>query len=509
MKTKKSIKNVFSSVLVNVVSIFVGLIAQALFLKILGVKYLGINGLFSNIISILGIVELGIGNAIIYNLYKPLVNKDYSTINSLMKFYKNAYHIIALIVFILSILIMPFLPFFINDVNIHINIYAVYIFFILDIVCSYLLSYKRSILYADQSNYVINIIHMCYYILLNFFQLLLLYLTKNYYLYLIIKVIMRVLENIVITIYVNKKYTFLNEKKAVPLNDNIKVDIKKKVKALFFHKIGGFIVSGTDNIIISKYIGLVFVGLYSNYYIIIDALNKLFGQAITAITPSVGHMLVSDDKKKQFSVFKKIRFANFCIATFSATSLLVLMQPFIRLWVGKEFLLSNATLFVLTFNYFQKMMRNSYMSFKEAVGIFYEDRFVPLIESSLNIIFSIILAKLIGMPGVFLGTIISGLTLWLYSYPRFIYKGLFNRSYFNYFLETFGYILLFVLISVLTYYISTRIIIHNSILMLFVYAIICLIIPFCLIILLFRKTDMFNYYFSLFKRIISKTKKSK
>ena len=189
MRVKNSIKNTTAAIVSNILTILIGLVAQAVFIKILGTEYLGINGLFTNIISMLGIVELGIGSAIVYNLYKPIANRDYETIKSLMNFYKKAYHIIALVVFIIGISIIPFLGYFIGKVTIDININLVYILFIIDIVCSYLLTYKRSLLYADQKNYIINIIHMIYLVTLNISQLLLLYITKNYYLYLGIKII--------------------------------------------------------------------------------------------------------------------------------------------------------------------------------------------------------------------------------------------------------------------------------------------------------------------------------
>ena len=152
MKTKKSIRNSMVALICNALSIFIGFIAQAVFIKILGVEYLGLNGLFNNIISMLGIVELGIGAAIIYNLYKPITNNDREAIKSLVFFYKKAYNIITLIVFIIGISITPFLKLFIDKVSIDINIYFVYIFFVVDIVCSYILSYKRSILYGEKKS---------------------------------------------------------------------------------------------------------------------------------------------------------------------------------------------------------------------------------------------------------------------------------------------------------------------------------------------------------------------
>lgn len=501
MKTKNSIINAVGSMASNLITIIIGLVAQAIFIRILGAEYLGINGLFTNVISMLGIVELGIGSAIIYNLYKPIVNKDKEAIKSLMLFYKKAYNIIAFIVLVIGLLITPFLNLFISDVTVDINIYLVYILFVIDIFASYLLSYKRSILYADQKNYIVNIIHIAYLLLLNLLQLLFLYLTHDYYLYLIIKIVMRVVENIIITLVVNKIYNYLNKGDAKPLSKDVKQDIQKKVKALFFHKIGTFVVMGTDNIIISKFIGIVTVGIYSNYYMIINAVNTIFGQAIIALTPSVGNLLVEGDATKNYDVFKKVRFLNFWISVFSGVTLLVVLQSFIKIWVGEKYLLSLFVLIILVINFFQKMMRSSYSTFKEAAGIFHEDRFVPLVESAVNIVASIVLLKIFGLAGVFMGTIISGFSLWCYSYPKYVYKKLFNRSYLSYIKETLGYILLFLVILFITFKITILITISNIYLDFLVNIGISVIIPNLILFVIFFKTDNFKYYLNLLKKI--------
>lgn len=307
MRTKNSIKNTIVSFGSNLLTIIIGLVTQAIFIKILGSEYLGINGLFSNIISMLGIVELGVGSAIIYHLYKPIAENDTKKVKALMNFYKKCYNIIALIILILGLMITPYLRFFIEDVTVDINIPLVYIMFIIEIVCSYLLSYKRSIINANQKNYLVNFIHIGYLIILNALEIVILILTKNYYLYLGLKIVMRILENVGITLLANKLYPYLkdNDEK---LDEPTKKDIFQKVRALFFHKIGGFIVLGTDNIIISKFIGIIEVGLYSNYYMIIDAVEKLFGQVIRVITPSVGNMLVSESKEKVLKYSKELDF---------------------------------------------------------------------------------------------------------------------------------------------------------------------------------------------------------
>ena len=498
MRTKNSIKNTSVSFITNLLTIVIGLIAQAIFIKILGSEYLGINGLFSNIISMLGIVELGVGSAIIYHLYKPIAEENIKKVKALMNFYKKCYTIIALIILTIGLMITPYLNLFIEEVTIDINISLVYILFIIEIVCSYLLSYKRSIINANQKNYLVNFIHIGYLVILNILEIIILVLTKNYYLYLGIKIGMRILENVGITILANKLYPYLknnNEK----LDENTKKDIFQKVKALFFHKVGGFIVLGTDNIIISKFIGIIEVGLYSNYYMIIDAVEKLFGQVIRVITPSVGNMLVKESAEKSFEIFKRVRFLNFWIATFSGISLLVVMNSFITVWIGSKYLLATCVLIVLVLNYYAKSMRSCHMIFKEAAGIYYEDRYIPLLESVLNIVASLILLKYFGLAGIFMGTIISSLALYCISYPKYVYKKLFNRSYLNYTKETLGYLSIFLVLAFITYKISRLIVINNAFLSLIINCLIAVVIPNLVLLIIFWHTDNFKYYLNLLK----------
>ena len=227
---------------------------------------------------------------------------------------------------------------------------------------------------------------------------------------------------------------------------------------------------------------------------IINAIQTLFSQALVALTPSVGNLLVKENKNKTFEIFKKIRFMNFWIATFTSVCILNMMQQFITIWIGEKYLLADVVLIVLVFNFFQKMMRNSYQTFKEAAGIYYEDRYVPLFESIINIVASIILVKIIGLPGIFLGTIISGFVLWFYSYPKYIYKKLFDRRIIDYLKETISYILLFVIIAFITFKISSLVIIDNTFIKLLINTLICMIIPNLIMLMIFFKSDNFKYY---------------
>lgn len=503
-RTENSVKNSITSIISNICAILIGFIAQAIFIKILGAEYLGLNGLFTNILTMLSLFELGIGNAIVYNMYKPISENDVQKIKSLMKFYKKSYDIIAMVVFSIGIVIMPFITVFVGTLNIDINIYLVYFLFLISTVVSYLMIYKRNMIYASQQNYIINVIHCVYLILLNIMQLVILYFTRNYYIYLIIKIICQVIENIVINYICNKKYPFLLEKNVDKLDKNIEKSIFSKVKALICHKIGYIIVNGTDNIIISKYFGVITVGLYNNYYTVINAITILFSQIITSLTASVGNLIVNADSEKVYGTFSKIRFCNFWISCFTATAILLMIQPFIKIWIGEEYLLNNAVIMVLVFNFFQKMQRNCYITFKDSAGIWEEDKFIPIIEAGVNVVASVILLKFFGLSGAFMGTIISGLILWCYSYPRYVYKTLFKRTYSNYIKETFGYVLLFILIASITYVVAMMFKINNVFLKFIINTVVGIIIPNIIIIVLFRKTDNFKYFMGLIRNIFKK-----
>lgn len=491
MRTKNSIRNAVFSGITNVITIIIGFIAQAIFIKTLGSEYLGLNGLFNNIISMLAITESGIGVAIIYSLYKPLAEKNKEKIKSLMSLYKKSYYAIAFITLIIGLLVIPFLGIIVKETTIP-NITNIYLLFLVDSFCSYMLSYKRSILIADQKNYVINIVHICYIVILNALQIAILLITKNFYLYLILKIVFRVLENIVITLIVNKQYNYLKENNINKLEKNDIKSITTRIKALFIHKIGSFVVLGTDNILISYFFGLKVVGLYSNYYLIIYSVSTLFTQMFSSITSSIGNLIVEDNKEKTYEVYKQIKLINVVISIFTGTAILLLIKPFISIWIGSSYLLNTSILIVLVLNYYLQSTRNANTIFKEAAGIFYEDRYIPIIESLTNIIFSIVFAKIFGLIGIFMGTICSNLVLHLYSYPKYVYKKLFGKNYWIYLKENIAYFILFMICASLAYVSASFINIDNNIMSLIVNLLLSTVIPFIIMYISLSRTDSYK-----------------
>lgn len=497
MRVKNSVKNITFSMISNLLTILIGFIVQAIFIKTLNTEYLGINGLFKNIISMLSIAELGIGSAIIYHLYKPVAENDKEKIKSLLKLYKKCYITIAFTVLFISLILIPFLGKIVGNIDIKESIIIIYMLFVIDSVCSYLISYKRSILYVHQKNYYINIIHIICYIVLNILQIIILIKFKNYYLYLLLKIIFNLIENLIISRYASHKYKYINEKNIKPLDEDIIKDIKQKVKSLFIHKIGGFFVKGTDNIIISMFIGIKTVGLYSNYSLIISALTSLIGQVFSPLIASVGNLLVTSNIEKKYEVYRKIEFFNFWITCFCSICLLVIIKPFIIIWIGEEYLLSDFTVIVLVINFYFQILRYRTNIFKEAAGIFYEDRFIPIVESIINIVSSLVLVKLIGLPGVFIGTILSNFLLIFYSHPKYVYEKIFKRKYITYLISTIKYFITFVSIAIVVYALSSIIVI-NDIYIDFIYkTALTTILTNLLLILLFRKTEEFKYFIKL------------
>ena len=248
-------------------------------------------------------------------------------------------------------------------------------------------------------------------------------------------VICRIVENICIHIYANKHFCYLSEKDASPISDDVKKDIITKVKGLLFHNVGTYVVMGTDNILISRLVGIVEVGYYSNYNAVLGPLASILKQVITAVQASVGDLLVERDYEKNYRIYRRLELVNFWIYTAVSISVFFEIQYFIKIWLGDRYLFSDGVVFCLVLNFWQTGMRNAPAIFKSASGIFYEDRFVPIIESIVNIVVSVILTFKFGIIGIFIGTFISSLCLFFYSYPFLVYKKVFNRQPKEYFMS--------------------------------------------------------------------------
>lgn len=503
MRTKNSLKNIGASLLGQLVSLVFTFINRRIFVLVLGLEILGVNGLFSNVISILSLAELGIGMAMIYSLYKPMATKDEQKINALLNYYKKIYRWIGIIIFVFGLAIMPFLPYIMKSENEDINVHLIFFVFLLNALVTYFFAYKRSVLIADQKNYIITICHYISFIILNVLQIFILLVFGSYLGYLVVNIVFGIGVNILISHIANKKYPFIKNMNNQSLEIEEKKELTKNIKALALHKVGSVVVNGTDNIVISTYLGLAIVGLYSNYLVIIAALNTFIGQVFGALTASIGNLNVQGSKEQTYKMFNNVLFVNFWIFGFSAITFFILSEDFIRLWLGEDFQLAKPVVITITVYFFLKGTRKTSLIFKDAMGLFWNDRYKPLAEAALNIIFSIYLVQKIGLIGVFLGTILSHFLTCFWIEPYVVYKYGFNKKVFAYYIKYFYYstntIIAFLIVNYLVSSINGGLL-ENLVLK----GLVCLIfINFVFFILNIRSAEL-EYLKSLLKKIIAK-----
>jgi O-antigen/teichoic acid export membrane protein len=502
-RTRSSVVNFLTAVIGQIFGFLASFIARIVFVKILGSEYLGLNGLFTNILTVLSLAELGVGSAITYSLYEPLAKNDYEKCKSLMKLYKYIYLVIGTFIFVAGICISPFLLIFIKEMPNIDNLNIIFILFVVNTAISYFYSYKRNLIIADQNRYIATIYRYAFYFALNVAQIVFLIITKNYFVYLILQIISNFLENYFISKKADKMYPFLSDKNVEKLDKESINDIKKNTKAMMMHKIGGTVVSSTDNIILSKFVGLEAVGLYSNYYMVIYALNLFFTQLYNSLTPSVGNLWATSTTNKRVDIFKKIDFLTFWVYSFSSICLLYLFNSFIKIWVGKEYLFDFNVVLILTINFYITGMRKSVLTFRDATGLFYRDRWKSIVEALINLVVSIVLAINFGTFGVFLGTFISSITTSVWVEPFILFKDGFKIKTSLYFKTYFKRLMITIIICIITFIPIKFIVVSNIYLSFIVKLIICLLLPNLILYIMYRNSDEFKYFYDKFGSIIN------
>ncbi len=474
-RTVNSVYGTIASCIYYVMYMALGIINRKVLVFFLGIEYQGANGLFSSVLNVLSIAELGIGTAIIFHLYKPLAQGDVRTVGSIMSFYKKCFRYIAGVMLLIGILCSIKLDFFVGENSLPLNLRVVYFLMLADVVASYTFAYKRSILYADQKHYIVSIINCLFVVFVNLFQIGVLYFSKNYYLFLVVKVIFRVVENISLNLVVDRLYPYLKNGTSDPIPEELLEDIKLKVKGLLFHKISTFIVNGTDNVIISKFLGLATVGVFTNYTYIISAINGFTQQISEATSGSIGNLLVIESKEKCHSVFKEMNLINSFITTVAASGVFVLANEFIFL-IFHGYALDERVVLWLSINMLFTGQRRIFGAFKAAAGIQYEDRYVPLVESLVNLIFSILLVRVYGVFGVIMGTVISQICDYAYTFPVFVYKKTFAKNYFDYLIYIIPIFFYQIVALFFVRFILQKIVIENAIYSFVLKAMACILI---------------------------------
>ena len=434
-RVNNSIKNMTNGLFSQLISVILNFVVRTVFIEYLSEEYLGINGLFTNILTMLSLAELGFGTAMVYSMYKPLAENNVEKLKSLMKLYKKVYLWIGIVIAICGISIIPFMDYLIKDKPHVDNLRLIYLMFLVNSVFSYFYAYKRSILSADQKEYIISQYRYIFIVIRSVFQIGILIILNDFIIYLVIQIVMTLLENIFLSQKVDRLYPFLKEKNIEKLPTGEIKKIKEDVKALMISKFGNVMLNGTDNIIISRFIGVAAVGVLSNYTLITGAIVMVLSQISSAITGSIGNYVAKENKDSQYKLFKRVDFCIFWIYGFSTICLITLLNPFVELWIGKEYVLEEITIIILSVNFLINGIVSLLWTFRSTMGLFIQGKYRPIIVAGLNIIVSIILAKKLGIVGVLLGTTISRTLVNLWYDPYVIFKNGFNRSVGAYYLS--------------------------------------------------------------------------
>ncbi|MBH1939420.1 glycoside hydrolase family 88 protein [Mobilitalea sibirica] len=442
-RTENAVRNVFFGTLGNIIILGLGFVLRTVFIHRLDLSLLGVNGFFTNVLSVLSLAELGIGTAISYSLYKPVADQDYEKIKSLMLLYKQVYRYIALIVTVLGVSLIPFLKYMMKEPGAISNneLILYYLIFLFTSVSSYFVTYKYTLMNAEQKYYLQMNIHVITLFVITTAQIIILILFRNFLFYLLTSATIGLLQKIFVNRYFQRLYPYLQDKNSKPLSKEEKAPIKKNVIALIYHKIGEISINQTDNIIISSFINVTAVGLLSNYNLVITSMLTLINVVFHSVISCFGNLIATESKEKQYQLFLVYRFLGFWIFGFSAIVLYLLLTPFITLWLGEKYRLENSVIGLIMLDCYFKGHRTVLLNFKTAAGVFEADKYIALIQGIVNLIISITLIQILGLKGVFIGTLISGLIANV-TRPFLLYKIIFNKKAGLYFKDSILYAIL-------------------------------------------------------------------
>lgn len=415
-RTTNSLRNAGTAVAGQLVNYLLRFVVRTVFLYTLGKEYLGIPALYANVLTILGISELGLSTAISFSLYEPLARDDRETVRSLMGFFRQAYRWVAAAVLVLGLCLMPALPHLMTEVTDKVNIYHYYLLYLAQSVVSYLFfSYKSVLLTADQRKSTVDTIAYACQILTTLLQMAALLVWRSFLLYTLLQIGGSILQSMTTAWIVDRRYPYLRGKPPA-LDKETRKTIFSRVYAMFLNKICLAVGTATDNLVISSCISVLAVGLYSNYDLVVQVVQKVVKSMFTAFTSSLGNLYTTERRERSAFTFRCLNLLNNGIIVFCTTCFLTLFQPFIQLWLGESYLLSNFVVLTIALNFATNYLQNVVQIFREACGAFVRGKYRPIFSAVLNLGLSLLLVRRIGIAGVFLGSIISRMvTAWWFD----------------------------------------------------------------------------------------------
>lgn len=501
-RTENASRNILFGTILKLYQILVPFFMRTVMIYFLGAEYLGLNSLFTSVLQVLNLAELGVGSAMVYSMYKPIADDDQASICALMKLYRLYYRVIGTVVMILGIILLPFIPKLIKgSVPEDIDIYLLYILNLSATVLSYwLFAYKNSILVAHQRSDITSKVA----IIMNTFkylvQIFVLIVLKNYYYYVIAILVTQVMTNIITAYYANRMYP---QYKPIGQLEKDKVkSINGRIKDLFTSKVGAVIVNSADTIVISAFLGLTALAIYQNYYFIISSIIGFITIIFSSCTAGIGNSLIVETKEKNYNDLKKFTFIIAWLAGFCAICFLCLFQPFMELWVGKELMLDFSVVICFCIYFFIYEINALLNMYKDSAGMWHEDRFRPLITALANLGLNLCLVNYWGMYGVILSTVLSTLIIGMPWLLHNLFTVIFEKKYLKkYILHLIKYIVITSIAGFLTVCIC-QFIELPLFTELIVRGIMCCIIPNCIFLIAYHKMPEFGQSMALVDKML-------
>ena len=492
-RSKNASRNIFFGVILNIYNIVLPFVMRTVMIYLLGVEYLGLNSLFTSILQVLNLAELGVGSAMTFSMYKPIAENDEDKICALMKLYKIYYRVIGGLVLTGGLIVLPFMPKLISgNIPADINIYALYMLNLLATVLTYwLFAYRNSLLSAYQRNDLISKITLftntCKYIA----QILVLYLFKNYYYYVIAILVTQILNNIITAIVSKKRYPQYSPK------GNLQSEEKKKINArvrdLFTSKLGGTIVDSADTIVISSFLGLRVLAIYQNYFYILTAVMGFFTILYSSVLAGVGNSMVTETKEKNYGDLKKMTFIIFWFIGFSCCGMSSLYQPVMELWVGQDLMLDSQMVPLFCLYFVGKEIVCRLSVYTDGMGIWHQDRFRPLISGVANLILNLMLVNIIGIYGILLSTIISVFCISIPWLVHNVFTYIFDINLLKNYLKHLAFYIRIVIGSMVLTFITCNFNLVNGFQEFVLKFLIVCIIPNLIYLLVYCRTEEFHY----------------
>ena len=496
----RALINTMSGLFTQILAMILSFVVRTVFVRHLSIDYLGVNGLYSNILTVLSLSELGLNNVMLFSLYKPIAENNRQKICQLITFYKKLYNLVAIGVFALGLLLVPVLDIIIQSELTQRDLTVYYLFFLMNSVCSYFVVYKSIFLNANQEVYIVKSFNFIANTLKSILQIVVIVCFKNYILYLFMQTGCILLENIFLSRITTKKYPFLQEKAQLPKAEQ--VALYKNMFSAFLYRIGTTLVTNTDNILISVLVSTAAVGYYSNYCMIVAAVTSMLSIVIHALTPSIGNLRAENNPEKSLGMFYVLQLTFHFMGAYCGICLFLLMNQFIPVWLGPGFTMDWLTVFAITLNFYLSYFTMPIWTFREVCGLFDRVKFLMMLTAVLNLIFSVLFGMKLGVAGILLATSLSKICTVFWYEPHILFESMGTTAK-GYWLRQIKYAALTLICGLACYYADSFF--TGSYIILVIKALIFFLICLALFSLANYKSKEFiylkNYVVYLFKKL--------